>query len=407
MDYGAFNRYFDSAVAKVLSRVDVLGNRSHQHEFNGTAPLRKVFGDDDIQKMPTTFIYLSDGSEPIYDHGFTTWYDARRKHPTRTEYRLYYNDNAAIGSAETGDLMVIALSDDRGLLVLFAQKASTIESQIRWLFGLNDDEQNGFVLSTAEANRITSTAAQILDLIGVEVDVPVAAEQYLDEMVELFKDTFPKGKVFSQHAMETLGELDWHGDPDGCLLAYYEREEMLFRVFERHLLERDLALCLAGGNLDVDKVLSTTMSAFQRRKSRAGTAFETQIAALFDARGIEYSAQARTEGKSKPDFIFPSIDAYRDSNFASEGLTMLGAKTTIKERWRQVLDEADRIPRKHLITLEPAVSSDYTAAMEKDSLQLVVPQPLFSTYTADQRNWLMNVESFCELVEYKQEKKLV
>ncbi len=155
------------------------------------------------------------------------------------------------------------------------------------------------------------------------------------------------------------------------------------------------------------KVLSTTMSAFQRRKSRAGTAFETQIAALFDARGIEYSAQARTEGKSKPDFIFPSIDAYRDSNFASEGLTMLGAKTTIKERWRQVLDEADRIPRKHLITLEPAVSSDYTAAMEKDSLQLVVPQPLFSTYTADQRNWLMNVESFCELVEYKQEKKLV
>lgn len=35
---------------------------------------------------------------------------------------------------------------------------------------------------------------------------------------------------------------------------------------------------------------------------------------------------------------------------------MLGAKTTIKERWRQVLEEANRIERKHLITLEPAVS---------------------------------------------------
>lgn len=402
MDYGAFNRYFDSAVAKVLSGVDISGNKSHQHEFNGTAPLRRVFGDDDIQKMPTTFIYLADDVDPVYDHGFTTWYDARRKHPTRTEYRLYYNDNAAIGSAEVGDLMVIALSDDRGLLILFARQASTIESQIRWLFGLSDDEQSGFVLSTAETNRITSTAAQILDLIGIEVDVPVAAERYLDGMIELFNDAFPKGKIFSQHAMETLGELDWQGDPDNCLLAYYEREEMLFRVFERYLLERDLAACLAGGSLDVDKVLSTTMSAFQRRKSRAGTAFETQIAAMFDARGIRYSAQARTEGKSKPDFIFPAIEAYHDMAFPSEKLTMLGAKTTVKERWRQVLDEADRIERKHLITLEPAVSADYTAAMEKDNLQLVVPRPLFSTYTAGQQSWLMDVESFCEFVEYRQ-----
>ncbi len=31
-----------------------------------------------------------------------------------------------------------------------------------------------------------------------------------------------------------------------------------------------------------------------------------------------------------------------------------------QERWRQVLEEANRIERKHLITLEPAVSVDYT-----------------------------------------------
>lgn len=402
MDYGAFNRYFDSAVAKVLSNVDVSSNKSHQHEFNGTAPLRKVFGDDDIQKMPTTFMYLADDEEPLYDHGFTTWYDARRKHPTRTEYRLYYNDNAAIESAVAGDLMVIALSDDKGLLVLFAQKASTIESQIRWLFGLNEAGEAGFSLSKAEASRITSTAARILDLLGIEVDVPVAAEQYLDEMIELFNDSFPKGVVFSKHAMGTLGELDWQGDPDGCLLACYEREELLFRVFERHLLERDLSACLSGGTFDVDQILRTTMSTFQRRKSRAGTAFENQIAALLDARHISYSAQAYTEGKSKPDFIFPSIDAYHDPDFPTASLTMLGAKTTIKERWRQVLDEANRIERKHLITLEPAVSTDYTAAMEKDGLQLVVPQQIFSTYASEQQNWLMNVADFCKLVENRQ-----
>ena len=74
---------------------------------------------------------------------------------------------------------------------------------------------------------------------------------------------------------------------------------------------------------------------------------------------------------------------------------MLGAKTTIKERWRQVLDEADRIEDKHLITLEAAVSEDYTRAMAKDRLNLVVPRPLFDTYTIAQQGWLTDVKGFC------------
>ena len=81
---------------------------------------------------------------------------------------------------------------------------------------------------------------------------------------------------------------------------------------------------------------------------------------------------------------------------------MLGAKTTIKERWRQVLDEADRIEDKHLVTLEPAVSEDYTRAMAKDRLSLVVPSSLVETYTPAQREWLMSVNDFCRLVEARQ-----
>lgn len=91
MDYGVLGAYFDGAVAKTLAGVDIMGaNKSHQHEFNGVGPLRALFGDDDIKGMRTTFAYLDDGADPIFDHGYTTWYDARRKHPTRTEYRLYY-----------------------------------------------------------------------------------------------------------------------------------------------------------------------------------------------------------------------------------------------------------------------------------------------------------------------------
>ena len=81
---------------------------------------------------------------------------------------------------------------------------------------------------------------------------------------------------------------------------------------------------------------------------------------------------------------------------------MLGAKTTIKERWRQVLDEADRIEVKHLVTLEPAVSTNYTQAMKKDNLQLVVPATLLDTITSEQRLWLMTVREFCEMVLERQ-----
>lgn len=401
MDYGALNSYFDGAVAKTLAAVDISPAKSNQHEFNGTGPLRALFGDDDIKGMRTTFAYLDDGADPVFDHGFTTWYDARRRHPTRTEYRLYYNDNECIAAARPGDLMVIAISDAGEVLVAFARAGTTAEAQLRWLFGVGDAADTGFRPAPTDTLRIDSMAARILESIGIEVGIPSAADAYLDGLVERFGDSFPRGADFSAYSASTLGELDWAGDPDGSLVACYEREELLFRVFERHILERDLAPFL-GSQLDVDGVLRTTMSAFQRRKSRAGTAFENQLSMLFDARGIRYSAQRYTEGKSKPDFVFPSIEDYHDPEFPVARLTVLGAKTTIKERWRQVLDEADRVEDKHLVTLEPAVSSDYTRAMRKDRLQLVVPRPIFPTYTPAQQEWLMDVAGFCEMVEARQ-----
>ena len=137
MDYGVLSSYFDGAVAKKLVAVDIDRKRSNQHEFNGTAELRSLFGDDDIRNIPTTFVFLCDDADPLFDHGFTTWYDARRKHPTRTEYRLYYNDSEAIRASRIGDLMVIAPSDEHGLLIVFARQGSNAECQLRWLFGLN------------------------------------------------------------------------------------------------------------------------------------------------------------------------------------------------------------------------------------------------------------------------------
>jgi hypothetical protein len=73
-----------------------------------------------------------------------------------------------------------------------------------------------------------------------------------------------------------------------------------------------------------------------------GYSLQNQLATLFDHHQLKYEAQAVTEGKNKPDFIFPGSKEYRDQQFKSELLVMLGAKSTLKERWRQILTEAGK-----------------------------------------------------------------
>ena len=109
-----------------------------------------------------------------------------------------------------------------------------------------------------------------------------------------------------------------------------------------------------------------------------------------------------TENRSKPDFIFPGITEYHDNNFNTSLLTMLGAKSTCKDRWRQVLAEADRIEHKHLLTLEAAISVHQTDEMVSKNLQLVVPKSIHKTYTLLQRDWLMDVNGFIDLLNQKQ-----
>jgi hypothetical protein len=83
---------------------------------------------------------------------------------------------------------------------------------------------------------------------------------------------------------------------------------------------------------------------------------------------------------------------------------MLGVKTTAKDRWRQVLSEADRIRIKHLITLEPAISENQTEEMAAQNLQLVLPQPIMVTYSKDQQRNLQTLSEFIDIVLDRQKR---
>ena len=81
---------------------------------------------------------------------------------------------------------------------------------------------------------------------------------------------------------------------------------------------------------------------------------------------------------------------------------MLGAKSSCKDRWRQVLSEAERIKKKHLLTLEPGISTMQTNEMKSAGLRLVLPAAIHDSYQESQCEWLLEVNSFLGLVRQKQ-----
>lgn len=189
-------------------------------------------------------------------------------------------------------------------------------------------------------------------------------------------------------------------------MTWMEREEILFRTLERYLIADRLSQGFTGeastGVVDVDGFLSFSLSVQNRRKSRVGLALENHLELLFAENGLRYTRTAVTENKAKPDFLFPGVTEYHNPAFDSLKLTMLGVKSTCKDRWRQVLAEADRIDDKHLLTLETAISTHQTDEMAAKRLQLVLPRSLHQTYTPAQQAWLMDVVSFTELVRARQ-----
>ncbi len=253
------------------------------------------------------------------------------------------------------------------------------------------------MLLESEQDRIEFVSRVILESIGIIVED--TEETFLDDMLGRFKGTFPTTKIFSAYARSTLPQLVPGEGQDDVLMAWIEREEILFRTLEKHLIGERLTQGFEG---DVDSFISFSLSVQNRRKSRAGLALENHLEILFQEYGIRYSRTPMTENRAKPDFIFPGAEEYHDPSYDETLLTMLGVKSSCKDRWRQVLSEADRIDKKHLLTLEAAISINQTEEMQAQRLQLVVPKSFHKTYRAQQQSWLMNVEDFTKLILAKQ-----
>ena len=180
-----------------------------------------------------------------------------------------------------------------------------------------------------------------------------------------------------------------------------DEEYKLFRALE----QARYGQLVQEGFTTVDDFVSLANRVLNRRKSRAGKSLEHHLAAIFDENQVSYTAQAVTEGNKRPDFVFPSELAYHDFTFPTHKLTTLAAKTTCKDRWRQILNEADRLRdgRKYLCTLQQGISAaqmdEMDAEMDAERVILVVPRAYIGTYPKDRQNRIWTIGKFVTYVK--------
>lgn len=265
-------------------------------------------------------------------------------------------------------------------------------------FVLNtEDEINQFLdafgISPTETNRLIETR-----LVTPELHEKMEVEKFISEL----DVDFPSSELMSAAARRIQDMVFNHQEfictnPDRKLLDWTDAEYRLFRALEYARYGE----MITRGFSSVEDFIATANQVLNRRKSRAGKSLEHHLAAIFDGNQIVYQSQAITEGNKKPDFLFPSQAAYHNPAFPTDKLISLAAKTTCKDRWRQVINEADRLRdrNKFLCTLQQGISVAQMDEMEAEQVILVVPKPYIQTYPKDCQERIWTVGKFVQFVK--------
>lgn len=98
--------------------------------------------------------------------------------------------------------------------------------------------------------------------------------------------------------------------------------------------------------------------------------------------------------EGEPDILIPSVEAYLNPKYPLDRLCMIGVKTTCKDRWRQVLNEAQRMKQRHILTIQPGISSNQMEEMRKAGVSLIVPKHLHKKYPSDRKLQIYDVADF-------------
>jgi hypothetical protein len=280
---------------------------------------------------------------------------------TRDEYRLtrfgkrfpYTQDE------NIGDLLVITKVSDTYYETFILQSDEEID-QFLVALNISSNEINGIIPRQSDLARSDDmlSACFINYINSLAVDFPATLE-----LASHARDCYNKTYSVTTRQIQI--------NPDKEILGWLDTEYQLFKELERNRYSSRILTCFDS----VQELLDTANTILNRRKSRAGKSLEHHLAEVFSIFRLAFEMQAETEDKKKPDFLFPNRGAYLNRGFDASKLVFLASKTTCKDRWRQVLNEADKIKTKHLFTLQQGISENQLREMYNSNVCLVVPMP--------------------------------
>lgn len=125
------------------------------------------------------------------------------------------------------------------------------------------------------------------------------------------------------------------------------------------------------------EIYELSKSITQSRRSRAGGEFQAIISLMMEIYGFEYDSQAKV-GKNKlseagfkmVDGVFPSLACLHT---AKERCCIFTLKTSLRERWEEVVSEVERtkVPLIYLLTLDLSISKNVVMLMKDHNIMLV------------------------------------
>jgi type II restriction enzyme len=229
----------------------------------------------------------------------------------------------------------------------------------------------------------------------VETEDECIERQFREFVLELRE--FPTGQSFSLATQRAIGDCIQNfaaQDLDSCLIRLVVSEYRLFRMAERSLCAGEVGRLFR----DIEDFLATAATIMNRRKSRAGRSLENHVSSLLTRRGIRHVMRPDSID-GKPDIVIPDSEAYFNDEWPTERIFVVGVKTTCKDRWRQVLNEARRVRHKYILTLQPGISEAQLREMHAAGVCLVVPRSLHREYPHNTPMELLSVEDFASRVE--------
>lgn len=372
-------------VGKRLSANDTGATGAHQVGPYVTRSVIDQLFSDMLQRggieNPKTTVRVSFASHEAPSQDVTlTWYNNRLRGGTRNEFRL---------TGWGGKTSPLLDAESTGSLALFAFGCDAEAHPVCEVWLCRDLEEED-----AAESSLGAVEPGEMGVLHAPRGSGSAVQDRLDSLLipAEWHDEFPLAKELVAESVRRVPDSG-----DGLDRLLLRRRDVEFDLFRQ--LEDTVALPrIKDGFESLDSFIQYAGSLMNRRKARSGRSLELQVHQLLRIEGLNFEHGAVIEGGKRPDFLFPGVRAYEDPATSPESLTMLAVKTTCKDRWRQILNEASRITRKHLLTLQEGVSEGQYCEMLQAQVVLVVPSPLHDRYPRSVRANLLTIQDFVDYV---------